>query len=194
MRTKRIGIGQLIVGMCLSGLLLSTAKAAEPTWFGETADGRWLVGLRTYIVQNSADDFNNAKNNGLVLGYEFSRPMGYNGSSTIEFEATTTYEDGDIGAGSVFGVPGKWDIDTFAIQFAYKTPGTVYFKGKLGAIHSDLHTTAPGINIETKEVSLAFGAGLGVNAGKNVEIEVEFNGSTGDNDFSLLSIGANLLF
>lgn len=194
MRTKRFGIGQLIVGMCLSGLLLNTATAAEPTWFGETADGRWLVGLRTFIINNSSDDFGDAKNNGVAVGYEFSRPMGYNGTSTIEFEATTTYDDGRIGSDSVFGVVGEWDIDTFAVQFAYKTPGTIYFKGKLGAIHSEITTSTLGLETESTDVSLAFGAGLGVNAGKNVQIELEVGGSTGDNDFSLLSLGANLLF
>lgn len=194
MRIMRLGLSQLIIGMCLSSLLLNSAKAAEPTWFGETADGRWLVGVRALSISNSAEDFRDTDNLGVVLGYEFSRPMGYNGKSTIEFEGTTTNNEGEIGPASALGIPGVWDVDTYALHFAYKTPGTVYFKAKMGAIQSKITTNTGGLVTELDDVGLSFGAGLGVNAGKHVQIEAEFAGATGDNDISSLSLGATVLF
>ena len=186
---------QLSAALCLFGALSTTSFADEPTWFGETADGEWFAGLRVAAAQSGENAFSDATNVGILLGYQFSRPVGFNGSSSIEFEFTTSASDGNVGGSSQFGVPGTWDVDTFAVYFAYRTPGTVYFKGKGGIIKSDVTVQLPTGTVSFDDASFSLGAGLGFRLlDDTANIELEFSGTSGDNDISLLSLGGTLLF
>ena len=128
------------------------------------------------------------------MGYEFSRPVGFSGSSSIEFSATTLTTDGSIGLDSIYSASGIWSVNTQSLFFTYKTPGTIYFKGKLGGIQSSIHSRGATFNLKEDDTSLGFGAGLGLRPWKNVTFEAEYSGATGSNDISLITIGAKIGF
>jgi hypothetical protein len=134
-------------------------------------------------MQSDTDGFGDATNAGVVLGYRFSRAIGgIGGSSSIEAEFTTSVDDGDLS-----NAAGTWDVDTYALFFTYATPGTVYFKGKLGGMTTDVSTSLAGV--ENDASGFAYGLGLGVRAGESGRFEVEYTGVTGDNNINFLSLG-----
>ena len=196
MNTIRRRISQISTACCLLGVLTATSVAEEPTWFGEKASGDWFVGLRAGSVQSGETGFGDATNAGVLFGYQFDRPVGLDGTASVEFEFTTTTSDGNVqGTSAQFGRQGKWDVDTLAVYFAYRTPGTVYFKGKAGLLQSDISVSIPGSPFSNDDTSVAFGAGLGVRLMENkANIEFEYTGSTGDNDIGMVTLGGNLLF
>ncbi len=164
------------------------AAGEEGTFFGQDATGKWIVGIKAGIVQSDTDGFGDATNAGVVVGYRFSRPIGgIGGSSSIEFEATTTVDDGDFSNGA-----GEWDVDTYALFFTYSTPGTVYFKGKLGGMTTDVSSSVSGV--ENDASGFAYGAGLGVKAGQMGKLELEYTGVTGNNRLNFFSLGGLLEF
>ncbi len=187
-------IRQIIIGLATLSLSAAAFAAEEGTFFGQRAQGKWMIGVKVAKVDNGAADFDDATNAGVLLGYEFNRPIGFDGSASLEVEWTTTTSDGDIGPQSDFGVPGRWEGDIVALFFAYRTPGTVYFKAKLGGQYSDLdYKIGPGSS-NVDDFSFAFGAGLGFKIGEVGKIEVEYTGDTGDNDLNIWSLGGILLF
>lgn len=180
-------IGYALVGPAFS--------AEEATWFGQRATGKWMVGVKGGTVKHGNDDFDDANNSGILLGYEFSRPVGFNGTAAIEFEGTRSFDDGDIGPSSTVAAPGgRWDVDTYGLYFAYRTPGTVYFKGRLGGIQSDVTSKFAGSRISEDDASLSGSAGLGVKLGEWGTIELEWTGDSGDNDIQFISLGGILQF
>jgi len=190
-------LAQAVLGATLVGAT-SVALAEEPskegTFFGYEAHGKWMIGVKGSKVQNSNNDFSDATNIGFLFGYEFARPVGFNGSASLEFEGTSTTSDGKIGADSDLGETGKWDVDTLAIYFAYRTPGTVYFKGKLGGVSSQVNNKVPSGNVSTDDASFAYGAGFGLRLGKRAKVELEYTGNSGDNDLGKISLGGILEF
>lgn len=164
------------------------------TFFGQEARGKWLIGAKYAKVQNGEADFKDADNAGILLGYEFRRPVGFDGSAAIEVEWLGSVSDGDIGLDSDFGTTGTWDGNIVNVFFAYRTPGVVYFKAKVGGVYSDVTAKVGGGEISNDEVGLGFGAGLGVKIGDVGRLELEYTGSTGDNDIEQLSLGGLLAF
>ncbi len=155
----------------------------EGTFFGQDATGKWIVGIKGGIMENDTEGFGDATNAGVVLGYRFSRPIGgIGGSSSVEFEFTTSVDDGDVS-----GTTTTWDVDTYALFFTYSTPGTVYFKGKLGGMTSDVSSSIPGLSGSAS--GLGYGVGFGVKVGQQGKIELEYTGVTGDNSLNFWSIG-----
>jgi hypothetical protein len=170
----------------------SSASAQNFTWFGETADGNWLAGVKVESVGHGRSGYEDSANIGLLFGYEFSRPIGLNGTSSIEFEYTDSFDKGRVADDSIFGSGGVWQSENIAMYFTYRTPGNVFFKAKLGALRSDVTTKLDGIEgVREQDTSFAYGAGLGVKAGQsgNLNIELEFTGSSGDNDLNIISVG-----
>lgn len=170
----------------------STASADQFTWFGETADGNWLLGAKVESVGSGRRGYDDAANFGIIFGYEFSRPIGLEGTSSIEFEYTDSFDNGDVADDSLFGIGGDWQSENIAMFFTYRTPGNVYFKGKLGVLRSDLRTNLDGLEPETEQdTSFSYGAGLGLKLGQtgNFNLELEFVGSSGDNDLNMISVG-----
>jgi hypothetical protein len=180
----------------LLGLALASSAfgAEEATWFGQKASGKWMIGVKGGTVKNGNDEYNDANNGGILLGYQFARPIGFDGSAAIEFEGTSTFDDGDYSGPTTFGTAGTWDVDTLALFFAYRTPGTVYFKGRLGGMQSDVTSASAGTTLSEDDVSLAGSAGLGVKIGEWGNIELEWTGDSGDNDIGIISLGGVLQF
>ena len=164
------------------------------TFFGQEARGKWLIGIKGAKVQNAAADFDDSDNVGVLLGYEFRRPVGFDGKAALEVEWLGSTSDGDIGIDSDFGTVGTWDATIVNVFFAYRTPGVVYFKAKVGGVYSDVTAKVGGAEVSNDEVGLGFGAGLGVKIGDVGRLELEYTGSTGDNDIEQLSLGGLLAF
>ncbi len=169
----------------------------EPvTWFGETADGEWLAGVKLGVAQPDLEGYDNATMGTLVVGYQFARPAGDRGRSSIEMELGISNTN-DISANGVSHVA-EYDIHTFAMFFNYRSPGTVYFKGKLGFIDSNIDTSYPNDGPKAlpkmHDTSLAFGLGLGMRVSKNGTIEAEWVSASGDNDINYYNIGGNIEF
>ena len=171
-------------------LSLNTSAVAdeEGTFFGQDATGKWIIGIKAGVMQNDTDGFGDATNAGVVLGYRFSRAIGgIGGSSSVELEFTTSVDNGDFS-----NINGEWDVDTYALFFTYSTPGTVYFKGKLGGMTSDISSNVTGVANDS--TGFAYGVGLGVKAGQSGKFELEYTGVTGDNNINFISLGGLLEF
>lgn len=174
-----------LLALCVGGT--AWAQQEEGTFFGQDATGNWIVGIKGGVLQNQDEGYGDATNVGVVLGYRFSRAIGgIGGSSSIEFEATTSVDDGDFS-----GTTSTWDADTYALFFTYSTPGTVYFKAKLGGMITNLSTST---GVSSDDTSFAYGAGFGLKLGENAKLEAEYTGSTGDNDLRFISLGGLVEF
>jgi len=183
-------VRKLLVAPIALTLSMTTLAVAdeEGTFFGQDATGKWIIGLKAGVMQNDTDGFGDATNAGVVVGYRFSRAIGgIGGSSSIEAEFTTTVDDGDFSNGS-----GTWDVDTYALFFTYATPGTVYFKGKLGGMTTDVSSSVPSVANDAS--GFAYGVGLGVKAGQQARFELEYTGVTGDNNLNFISLGGLVEF
>jgi hypothetical protein len=171
-----------------------TANAQEgTTWFGDTADGRWLAGIKYGQVANEALGFEDADAYTLVLGYQFAREVGVNGSSNLEFEFTDS-DEADRNTGFAGD---NWDLRSYGLYLTYQSPGTVYFKGKLGVLYSEISSEANNIKLEaTDDASLAYGAGVGIvlGANQNINLELDYTAASGDNDISLVNLGGYITF
>ncbi len=189
---------RILFGFTLAAMLwlhgAQSRAADEVTFFGNRAEGKWMIGVKAAVVQNGTTGFDDSSNIGLLLGYEFARPIGFDGTASIEIEGSTNLSDGDIDPDSLFGTGGDWDVDTLALYFAYRTPGTVFFKGKLGVIRSEVTANVAGQSIEDDDAALSWGVGLGLRLHERFNAELEFTDDTGDTDISLISLGGNLLF
>ncbi len=196
MNRRHHGLIKLTAAACLGCALVSTAAAEEFTWFGEKAQGQWMAGLKAGVANHGATGFDDATAYGLMLGYQFARPVAYEGKSAIEFEFLTT-DEGDIDAEDA-GVSGEWESDIISVFFAYRTAGNIFFKGKLGGTYNDTSANAGGIDSDGDSVGLGYGAGFGLRFGNEERdtalIELEFSGNTGDEDIGLFTLGGSLLF
>ena len=83
-------------------------------------------------------------------------------------------------------------MDTYALFFTYSTPGTVYFKGKLGGMTTDVSSSVSALENDTS--GFAYGAGFGVKAGEMGKFELEYTGVTGNNNLNFISLGGMLEF
>ena len=163
------------------------------TWFGDTADGQWLAGIKYGSMTNDDPGFSDADAYTLVLGYQFARPIYEQGSASVEFEFTDT-DEANINNGINSG---RWDATTLAAYIAYRTPGTVYFKGKIGLLHSDVKVEINEVDVsDGSDVAFGYGAGIGLRLGaeQNINLELEWVGASGEQDLSHVTIGGQYLF
>ena len=180
----------------VAGLLLVTHSAIAQegtTWFGQPADGQWLVGIKAGQITDDDPGRSDADVYSIVIGYQFAREVGTNGTASIEFE----YFDSDD-ANTNSGFPGTtWDARGYGLFFTYRTPGTVYFKARAGLLSSDLREEVGSVRLATsRDTSFAYGAGLGLVLGQkqNVNLELDWTGTSGDNDISLVQLGGLVKF
>jgi len=182
---------------CLIGasLLSSTAFADDKrkgTFFGNEARGKWIIGVKAAKVENDGAvreiNTDDSDATGLILGYEFSRPVGDGGSSTVELEILGI-DDADVDNGAL----GQWNGDIVNLFFTYRSPGTVYWKGKIGVSYTSLDYTLPLIS-EQNDTSLAVGLGLGYRVEDYGVVELEYSKDSGDNDVGLFGLNAMLRF
>jgi hypothetical protein len=175
--------------LLISAILLLPASTAfaqqSSTWFGNSADGQWLVGVKLgQIENNDAGSFDDLDNYTVVLGYQFARAIGGDGTASIEGEFGDS-DDADFAS----HVPGsQWEARTIGLYMSYRTPGTVYFKGKLGILYSDLGFDD--VLPDQSDTNFAYGGGFGILLGReqNFNIELEWLGTSGDNDLNLLNL------
>jgi opacity protein-like surface antigen len=181
----------------LVALLLSPALAQEEgTFFGSEANGKWIIGGKVGQIRTGKDGFDDANAAGVIVGYEFARPVGYDGKASIEFEFMSS-SDGDVKAGSSFlpeGEAGQWNAELTNIFFAYRTAGKVYFKAKLGGQRTKQTFKITGDSVDNDEVAFAFGVGLGIKLAEWARLEVEYSQDAGENDVGILSLNAMALF
>ena len=172
--------------LCLNGV--SVAAEEEGTFFGQDATGSWIAGVKVGVLQSDTDGFGDATNAGVVLGYRFSRAIGgIGGSSSVEFEFTTSVDDGDISSSG-----DQWSADTYALFFTYSTPGKVYFKGKLGGASID--QSSPISSQDNDSLNFAWGAGFGVKVGQKGKVELEYTGYNDSSNLDFISLGGLLEF
>ncbi len=174
-------------------LAATSANAADNglnngPFFGKEAPGKWIIGVKAGSVDANSEFVDDADAVGVVLGYEFARPIGNSGgSSTVELE----YIQADETPISGFG---NYEVDMLNLFFTYRTAGKLYFKAKAGASFSTLTLTTPAFDTDIDDVSLAGGIGLGYRIGEYGVVEIEYSDDTGDNDLGMLALNALLEF
>jgi opacity protein-like surface antigen len=117
-------------------------QPGDGPFFGETANGQWLVGVK-YVDMNNSDDGigeEEARNAGIILGYEFARPV-WKGKAAFEFQYLPSIEWGDVNDAdssnpSEYPAGGRWENPVYSGYVAYRTPGKLYAKGKVGIVAS----------------------------------------------------------
>ena len=127
----------------LSATATEFDQPGDGPFFGETANGQWLIGAK-YVDMNNSDDGigeEEARNAGIILGYEFARPV-WKGKAAFEFQWLPSIEDGNVnGAGSsnpsIYPNGGTWENPLYSGYVAYRTPGSVFYgKAKVGIVAS----------------------------------------------------------
>lgn len=163
-------------------------KANSGKFFGNDAKGKWLVGLKAAKIDNNLEEIRDANAVGIILGYEFDRPVGSSGGSgTVELEYLNASETSYIGIGS-------YDPDMLNLFFSYRSAGDLYFKLKVGGSYSSIDIDLPGVDGNSEEFSLAGGIGLGYRIEDYGVVELEYSVDTGENDLSVLGLNAILEF
>ena len=180
--------------LCTAVLMLSTGTAwaqqelNDGPFFGKHAKGKWIIGVKAAKVDNNVEDLKDADAVGLVLGYEFDRPIGSaGGSSTVELE----YINGDS---TDFAGVGTYDPDILNLFFSYRSAGDLYYKFKVGVSYSDVELTTPAFTTGNEDVALAGGIGLGYRVGDYGTVELEYSMDSGENDLGVLGLNALLEF
>ncbi len=208
-----------IILACLFGLTLSQAASAAETgsmgngpFFGQQAKGKWIIGAKVGKIENNVEALEDADATGIVLGYHFDRPVGRNGSSTIELEyisgdstqpfnarlATNIFGAGPdnrigLNAGN-FADNVSFDVDVLNLFFTYRTAGDLYFKVKTGLSYSEIEYKTLGFRGVDEDVALALGLGLGYRIGDYGSVEVEYSADSSENDLGILGLNALLEF
>ncbi|NOZ10923.1 MAG: porin family protein [Gammaproteobacteria bacterium] len=195
MNTNKRCKGLLLATLFVYGLATSLPTLAEsPTWFGKKATGTWMAGIKAGNMINEGTDFSDSSNVGLLVGYTFAKPIGDAGGSTsVEFEMTTSADRGTFGNNSALATTGKWDVESKALYVAYRSAGTVYFKGKLGGVIADITTerdSGATSNDTVEDAKVSLGAGLGMRISEKANIELEWASGIGENDINYVSLGA----
>jgi hypothetical protein len=182
-----------LAAILLAATLITPAAFAEEfTWFGHEKQGNWLLGLKGASLQNGRPGHDDASNSAVLLGYRFA-PMGrLPGSASLEFEFSNSFDEGDVINGGHFGVPGQWSSDTVGLYYTYRSPGTVYFLGKFGALKTDITTSvANSGELSEQDTSFSYGGGIGLHLGQsgNFNVELEFVGSSGESEINMINLG-----
>lgn len=163
-------------------------KANSGKFFGNDAKGKWLIGLKAAKIDNNLEQIKDANAVGVILGYEFDRPIGSSGgSSTVELEYLNASETDYVGIGT-------YDPDMLNLFFTYRSAGDLYFKLKLGGSYSSIDIDLPAVNGNSEVFSVAGGIGLGYHIEDYGVVELEYSVDTGDNDLSVLGLNAILEF
>ncbi|MBT8114139.1 MAG: porin family protein [Arenicella sp.] len=157
-------------------------------FFGQHAKGKWIIGGKAAKIDANSEFVDDADASGVMLGYEFARPIGdLGGSAALELE----YVNGDE---TIINGLGNYEADVVNVFMAYRSAGALYFKAKAGMSFSDLTINTPTSNDTFDETSFAAGIGLGYRLGEYGAIEVEYTDDTGDNDLGILGLNAFLQF
>ena len=171
--------------------------AAAPVWADENSGP--YIGAKYGQFYVDIEEVNEPTDGGFLLGYRFGS------GAAIEFEHTEAQADIILDHTIIGGI----DLETNALYFAYRTPGTAYFKVKAGLLREKVTGEASGADcyfdgyayycfsydtvIEEKDdTGLSIGLGGGVNIGSVAQLELEY--TIIEQDVSFLSLGLNLRF
>lgn len=161
----------------LTGLFLLFLSASS---FSQENDEGFYLGVRLGKMFFDGDTFNNAISKGGVVGYTWS-------NFGVELERRHAKADWDFET-SFGAVGGSHDIDTTAFYGAFRTSGSVYFKGKIGWQREDVEDED---GDSESDSGFSFGVGIGTRI-DNVQIEAEY--TTLEEDKFLLGLGVNYIF
>ena len=200
MTTKKTFARLIVLPAMLVSLTATAAtefdQPGDGPFFGETAHGQWLIGAK-YVDMNNRDDGlgeEEARNAGIILGYEFNRPV-WKGKAAFEFQYLPSLEWGDVnGAGSsnpsIYPQGGRWENPLYSGYVAYRTPGTLYAKAKVGIVASRFKIELnDGTIIQENKTQVGYGLGLGVHIGRHFDLELEYEGNQGKSQ--LYNFGIN---
>lgn len=87
----------------------------------------------------------------------------------VDFEYTRSSVDAETTIGGTTA-SSDIDIDTFAVYGGYRSPGNLYYLGKLGLIHENVDGEA----FSENEMGLSFAVGGGYRFQENFSVELEF--------------------
>jgi len=133
-------------------------QPGDGPFFGEEANGQWLVGFK-YVDMNNSDDGigeEEARNAGIILGYEFARPV-WKGKAAFEFEYLPSVSWGDVNNAassnpSEYPAGGRWENPLYSGYVAYRTPGKIYAKGKVGIVASRFKIETVSVEQQYEEI------------------------------------------
>lgn len=200
-----------LIGIALSQSAMAQSRNQTDTsgpFFGNEAKGKWLIGIKAGKIDNNAEDIDDSSAFGILLGYEFAKPVGIGGSSTIELEYVTGNET------EVLNGAASYEAEMLNLFLTYRSPGTLYYKFKLGLSYSNIDVSGDffGLNVppandlgdfndipfndlrSQEDVALAGGVGLGVRINEDFTVELEHVADAGDNDLSLTTLTGVLRF
>ena len=189
--------------LLLLGPLASPAMAdsrRDGPLFGYSPKGQWIIGGKIANVDPNIADVRDADATGIVLGYEFAKAIGGDGTSTIELEYLKADETivSELDANMT-----TYEADIVNLFFTYRSPGRVYFKVKGGLSYVDksinnlsggLLTPSNQLLLDQEEVSLAAGVGLGFRVTDNGIVEIEYAQDTGDSNLGILGVNGFIQF
>ena len=180
-----VGLGAVI------GFLLATSSYAQTkndgTFFGKQAKGKWVIGAKAGKIDNNVEGLADADAVGIVVGYEFDKPMIGGGSSSFEIEYLTGDETG-------LPLDRRYEADVLNMFFTYRSAGTLYYKLKGGLSYSSIDVSGPTGNFNSEDVALAAGIGLGYRFNESGVIELEYSQDAGANDLGTLGLNALVTF
>ena len=133
-------------------------QPGDGPFFGETSDGQWLVGAK-YVTMNNSDDGisqDSSANAGIILGYEFARPV-WKGKAAFEFQYLPTTKNGEVTSTSasnpsVYPAGGEWENPVYSGYVAYRTTGKIYAKGKVGIVASRFKITTTSVEQQYQDI------------------------------------------
>lgn len=169
----KILLSVLCLGIGLSG---ATLAADNPFYIGLKA-GKLMIDVPEYVDANST---------GFVVGYRIFDNA--SGSFAVEGEYTKSTQENI----TVSNVTGKWDMDTLAVYFAYRSGGDLYLKGKIGYLNEDVNVSIAGASISGSDNGLSAGIGGGWKFGKKAALELEY--TIIEQDANFISVGVNFSF
>jgi hypothetical protein len=157
--------------LCLCGAAASQAADTQP-----------YFGVKAGLMMPDANGFDDALNIGGVVGVPVTElrrdSSGIAGTISVEGELTLTLVEGDVNINvPPFGnFSGDWDVWTLGGFGVYRSPASnnLYFKGKLGLVHSDVDVSVAGSSASGSDTELAIGFGLGYKLGGRSNLEFEF--------------------
>ncbi len=135
-----------LTAVVLTGLMTLTFSVSS-----RAADGLYL-GLAGGVMDLDRGGFDDARNAGVTLGYEF---LGVGlGDIAVEGTYTTSADKGDAPGGQ------EWEIKTLSVYGALRSAGPVYLKAKAGFSSNDIEIGGDSDN--NTDFSAGLGAGLSI--------------------------------
>jgi len=162
---------QLLIPVFIALCSIGITQAADDPWYAGVKAGQFRVDESEYDKANGA---------GGILGYKFSNSL------AVEGGYSTTGTDGGL---KVSGVEGTWNVEAYAVHFAYRSEGTFYFKGKAGYLHENVGVDIAGASVSGSDSGASYGIGLGWRPVKDISFELEYTAI--EKDVNFITVGIN---